>query len=324
MRLPHRKFLHVAAVATLFALTQFAWAQNYPTRPVRLFEGFGGGGAPDLVSRLIGQWLSERLGQPFVIENRTGASGNIATEAVVTAPADGYTLLTCLSANAVNASLYQHLDFNFLHDMVPVAGLVQLPMILLVNPTVPAKTLPEFLAYAKSNPGKINIATPGNGTPMQVAAALLKQMTGINIVPVAYRGPAAAYVDLLAGQVQAMFITTPSSLGYLSAGKLRGLALTGAARSPVLPDIPTVAEFVPGFAATAWDGVCAPRGTPKEIIDKLNSTINAGLADPKIKARLNELGGDPMIMTPAQFGTFLVDETAKWGKVIREANIKPE
>jgi tripartite-type tricarboxylate transporter receptor subunit TctC len=318
MRYQRREFLGLTAGG----LTATAWprrarAVDYPTRPVRIFEGFGGGGTPDLVSRLIGQWLSERLGQPFVVESRTGAAGNLATEAVVAAPADGYTLLTCLSANAINVTLYQKLNFNFLRDIVPVAGLVRLPMVLLVNPSFPANTFAEYLAYAKANPGKINMASPGIGTPMHVATELIKLMAGVDIVHVPYRGPGPAFTDLLAGQIQSFIITVPAAIGLIRTGKLRALAVTSATRTDVLPDVPTIAETLPGFEATAWDGTCAPAGTPAAIIDKLNSNINAGLADPQLKAKLKELGGETMPMTPAEFGKFLADETGKWGKVVK-------
>jgi tripartite-type tricarboxylate transporter receptor subunit TctC len=324
MTLPRREFLRLAAAAAAVApaCPRLAVALDYPTRPVRIFEGFGGGGAPDLVSRLIGQWLSLRLGQPFIIENRTGAAGNIATEAVVTAPADGYTLLTCLSANAINASLYEKLDFNFLNDMAPVAGLVRLPMVLLVNPSFPAQTLPEFIAYAKANPGKIDIASPGIGTPMHVAIELMKMQAGIDVVHVPYRGPAGAYTDLLAGRIQAFIITLISAFGFLKTDKLRALAVTGATRSEVVPQVPSMSETLPGFDATAWDGTCAPKGTPAEIIDKLNGAISAGLADPQLKAQIHELGGAPMPMTPAEFGKFLAEETDKWAKVVKFSGAK--
>jgi tripartite-type tricarboxylate transporter receptor subunit TctC len=325
MTIIRREFLRLAAgvAVSAAALPRPAFALDYPTRPVRIFEGFGGGGTPDLVSRLIGQWLAERLGQPFVVENRTGAAGNLATEAVVTAAPDGYTLLTCLSANAVNASLYDKLDFNFLRDMAPVAGLVRLPMVLLVNPAFPATTLAEFVAYAKANPGKVNMASPGIGTPMHVAGELFKMMTGVDIVHVPYRGPAGAFTDLLAGQIQAFIITVPAAIGFIRTGKLRALAVTSATRSEVLPDVPAIAELLPGFEATAWDGTCAPAGTPAAIIDKLNATITAGLADPALKAKLKDLGGDPMPMTPIEFGKFLTAETEKWGKVVKFSGIKP-
>jgi len=323
MKHRRRQFLCVAAGAVIAAvLSVSAYALDYPARPVKIFEGFGGGGTPDLVSRLIGQWLSEKLGQPFVVENRTGAAGNIATEAVVTSAPDGYTLLTCLSANAINASLYEHLGFNFLHDMAPVAGLVRLPMVLLVNPSFPAHTLAEFIAYAKANPGKVNMASPGIGTPMHVAGELMKLMAGVNIVHVPYRGPAGAFTDLLGGQVQAFIITVPAAIGFIRDGKLRALAVTSAKRAEVLPDIPAISELLPGFDASAWDGTCAPKGTSAAIIDKLNMTITAGLADPQLKAKLKDLGGEPMPMTPAEFGKFLADETEKWAKVVKSSGAK--
>jgi tripartite-type tricarboxylate transporter receptor subunit TctC len=325
INLPRRQFIVMAAsAAAVPALPRSACALDYPVRPVKIFEGFGGGGTPDLISRLIGQWLSEKLGQPFVVENRTGAAGNIATEAVVTAAPDGYTLLTCLSANAVNASLYEHLDYNFLRDMTPVAGLIRLPMVLLVNPTFPARTLAEFIAYAKANPGKINMASPGIGTPMHVAGELLKLMAGVNIVHVPYRGPAPAFTDLLAGQIQAFIITVPAAIGFVRSGQLRALAVTSKNRSEVLPDIPAISELLPGFDATAWDGTCAPKGTPAAIIDKLSTTITAGLADAQLKVRIRDLGGEPMPMTPAEFGKFLAEETEKWAKVVKFAGAKAD
>ncbi|MGH7248130.1 MAG: Bug family tripartite tricarboxylate transporter substrate binding protein, partial [Pseudomonadota bacterium] len=301
MILARRKFVSLATAALACALPRFACASGYPAHPVRIFEGFGGGGTPDLISRLIGQWLSQHLGQPFVVENKTGAAGNLATEAVVTAAPDGYTLLTCLTANAINASLYRNLPFNFLRDTAPVAGLIRLPMVLLVNPSFPTKTFPQFIAYAKANPGKINMASPGIGTPMHVAGELIKLMAGVDIVHVPYRGPAPAFTDLLAGRVQAFIITVTAAIGFIRAGKLRPLAVTGATRSAVLPDVPTIGEFLPGFEATVWDGICAPNGTPAAIIAKLNGAINAGLADPQIKPKIEGLGGETMPMTPAQF-----------------------
>jgi tripartite-type tricarboxylate transporter receptor subunit TctC len=325
MRLWRRDVLNLAmAAATVLAFPQVARALDYPTRPVRIFEGFGGGGTPDLISRLIGQWLSERLGQPFVVENRTGAAGNIATEAVVTSPPDGYTLLTCLSANTVNTSLYPNLNFNFLRDTVPVAGLIRLPMVLLVNPSFPAKTLAEFIAYAKANPGKINMASPGIGTPMHVAEELFKLMAGVDILHVPYRGPAGAFTDLVAGRVQAFVITVPAAIGFIRSGKLIAVAVTSAKRADVLPDVPAIGEVLPGFAADAWDGTCAPKGTPVEIIDKLNTTINAGLTDPQIKAKITDWGGETMPMTPAEFGRFLTDETEKWAKVVKFSGAKAD
>ena len=309
---------------TASLLPHHASALDYPTRPVRIFEGFGGGGTPDLVSRLIGQWLSQKLGQPFVVENRTGAAGNLATETVVTAAPDGYTLLTCLSANAVNSTLYQHLSFNFLRDMAPVAGLVRLPMVLLVNPSFPVTTFADFIAYAKANPGKINMASPGIGTPMHVAGEQIKLMANVNIVHVPYRGPAGAFTDLLASQIQAFIITVPAAIGFVRDGKLRALAVTSAKRAEVLPDVPTIAELLPGFEATAWDGTCAPAATPKEVVDKLNAAITAGLADPQLKAKLKDLGGEIMPMTPAEFGKFLPEETEKWAKVVKFSGAKAD
>ncbi|HEY2534615.1 MAG TPA: tripartite tricarboxylate transporter substrate binding protein [Xanthobacteraceae bacterium] len=318
MKLIRRKFLAVAVGAAAGPIVcRSALALDYPTRPVRLIEGYGAGGTPDIVSRLIAQWLSQRLKQPFIVENRNGASGNIATEAVAKAVPDGYTLLTCASANPINAALYTRLNFNFIRDIAPVAGLVRVPLVLLVNPSFPAATFPAFIAYAKAHPGKINLATPGTGTPMHVAADLLKMMTGVDIVEVPYHGPAPAYTDLLAGQVQAFIITVPSAIGFIRSGKLRGLAVLSAARLKVLSDTPTINEFVPGYEAWAWDGIGAPAKTPMAIIDKLNKSINDGLADPQIKARLDDLGGEPMPMTPVEFGRFIAAETAKWAKVVK-------
>ncbi|HTV28614.1 MAG TPA: tripartite tricarboxylate transporter substrate binding protein [Xanthobacteraceae bacterium] len=311
------------AVAAAFAHSRLVYAVDYPTRPVRIFEGFGVGGTPDLISRLIAQWLSVHLGQPFIVENRTGAAGNLATDAVLKALPDGYTLLTCLSGNAVNVSLYPDLDYNFLRDSAPVAGLIALPMVLLVNPAFPAKTFPDFIAYAKANPGKINMASPGIGTPMHVAAELIKLMADVNMVHVPYRGPAGAFTDLIAGRVQAFIITVPAAIGFIRDGRLAALGVTSAKRAEVLPDVPAIGEFLPGFAATAWDGTCAPKGTSPEIIDKLNAAINAGLADPRLKAKIKDLGGETMSMTPAEFGKFLADETAKWAKVVKSAGLKP-
>ena len=311
------------AVAAALAHSRLVYAVDYPTRPVRIFEGFGVGGTPDLISRLIAEWLSVHLGQLFIVENRTGAAGNLATDAVLKAPPDGYTLLTCLSGNAVNVSLYPDLDYNFLRDSAPVAGLIALPMVLLVNPAFPAKTFPDFIAYAKANPGKINMASPGIGTPMHVAAELIKLMADVNMVHVPYRGPAGAFTDLIAGRVQAFIITVPAAIGFIRDGRLAALGVTSAKRAEVLPDVPAIGEFLPGFAATAWDGTCAPKGTSPEIIDKLNAAINAGLADPRLKAKIKDLGGETMSMTPAEFGKFLADETAKWAKVVKSAGLKP-
>ncbi len=335
MDVPRRRFCITAAGAAAAGAIGMAFgphaataldtmAVDYPTRPVKIVEGFGGSGTPDLISRLIAQWLSASLGQPFVVENRVGAGGNIATEAMIRSAPDGYTLLTCLSANAINATLYQHLNFDFLRDVTPVAGLISLPLILLVNPSFPAHTLPDFIAYAKANPGKINMASPGIGTPMHVAGELLKLSTGANIVHVPYRGPAPAFTDLLAGQIQAFIITVPAAFGFVSSGQLRALAVTSAKRIDVLPDVPAVAETLPGFEAMVWDGTCAPKGTPAAIVDKLNAAITAGLGDPQIKARIKDLGGQPMPMTPAAFGKFLSDETEKWAKVVKFSGAKAD
>src|SRR5262245_16959720 len=325
MKLPRRKFLHLAAgAAALPAVSRVAWAQAYPTRPVRLIVPFGPAGATDITARLIGQWLSERLGQQFVIENRPGAGGNIGTEAVVRAPADGYILLMVGSYHATNATLYDKLNFNFVRDIAPIASIVGFPYMMVVNPSVSAKTLPEFIAYAKTNPGKINMASPGIGSTPHVIGELFKMMTGTNLVHVPYRSVAAVMTDLLSGQVQLYFGTTAASLEYVRTGKLRALAVTIERRLDALPDIPTVGDFVPGYEASIWFGVGAPRNTPAEIIDKLNQETNAALADPKIKGRLAESGGKALAGSPADFGRLIADETEKWGKVIRAANIKAE
>jgi tripartite-type tricarboxylate transporter receptor subunit TctC len=325
MKLPRRKFLHLAAgAAALPAVSRIARAQAYPSRPVRIIVGFPAGGGTDIVARLIGQWLSERLGQQFIIENRPGAGSNIATEAVVRASPDGYTLLMAVSANAVNATLYAKLNFNFIRDIAPVAGIMVVPNVMMVHPSIPAKTIPELIAYAKANPGKINIASGTIGGPGHVSGELFKMMTGTDMPLVSYRGGGPALVDLLAGQVQVMFATMPPSIEYIRAGKLRALAVTTATRSDALPDIPTVAEFVPGYEASTWYGVGAPKATPAEVVDKLNKEVNAALADPKNKARLADLGGDVLALSPADFGRLIADETEKWGKVFRAANIKPQ
>jgi tripartite-type tricarboxylate transporter receptor subunit TctC len=325
MKLPRRKFLRLAAGAAAFpAMSSVAMAQTFPTRPVHIFVGVAAGGPNDTVARLLGQWLSERLGQQFVVENRTGAGGNIATEAVVRAPADGYTLLLETSSNAVNVTLYEKSNFNFLTDIAPVAAIMRVPNIMVVNPSVPAQTVPEFIAYAKANAGKINMATAGIGTTPQMSGELFKQMAGVNLIPVAYRGGAPALIDLIAGQVQVMFEPTISTLPYIRAGKLRALAVTSATRSGLLPDIPTVSESVPGYEVSQWYGIGAPKSTPAEIVAKLNGEINAAMADPKLTARLAELGGMPIPMTIAEFAKLISDETEKWAKVIRIANIKAD
>jgi tripartite-type tricarboxylate transporter receptor subunit TctC len=325
MKLPRRSFLHVAAgAAALLAVSRIARAQAYPTRPVRIVVGFPAGGGTDITARLMGQWLSERLGQSFIIENRPGGGSNIGTEVVVRASADGYTLLMVGAFNAINATLYDKLDFNLIRDIAPVAGIIVVPNIMVINPSVPAATVPEFIAYAKANPGKLTMALSGVGTPSHVAGELFKMMAGVDMVHVPYRGAGPALVDLLGGQVQGMCVTMSSSIEYVRAGKLRALAVTTATRSEALPQIPTVDEFVPGYEASSWYGIGAPRNTPVEVIDKLNEAINAGLADPKIKARLADLGGDVLALSPAEFGKLIADETEKWSKVIRAANIKPE
>ena len=326
MKLPHRRnFLHLAAgAAALPAGSRFAWAQAYPARPVRLIIGYPPGSGPDINARLIGQWLSERLGQPFVIDNRPGAGSNIGTEAVVRAPADGYTLLIAASANASNATLYDKLDFNFIRDIAPVASFTRAPFVMEVHPSVPTKTVPEFIAYAKGNPGRINMASSGNGTVPHLSGELFKMMTGVDMIHVPYRGGTAALVDLLRGQVQVRFGSLTESIQHIKDGKLRALAVTTASRSEVLPDIATVGEFLPGYDASAWTGVGAPRNTPAEIIEKLNREINAGLDDPKLKARFTDQGLAAFVGSPADFGKFIVDETEKWAKVVRTANIKPD
>jgi len=325
MKLPRRKFLHLAAgAAALPAVSRIAWAQAYPTRPVRIIVGFSAGGPIDILARLIGQWLSDRLGQPFVIESRPGAGGNIATEAVVRAPADGYTLLGVTSANTINETLYDKLNFNFIRDIAPVAGIIRVPQVIEVHPSVPVTTVPEFIAYAKANPNKLNMASAGNGTVQHVAGELFKVMTGVAMQHVPYRGQAPALVDLLGGQAQVMFDTVPASMQYLRSGKLHPLAVTTATRDEALPELPTVADFVPGYESSALYGIAAPRNTPTEIVDKLNREINAALADPTMKARLADLGGSVLVGSAADFGNLIADETKKWAKVIRAANIRAE
>jgi tripartite-type tricarboxylate transporter receptor subunit TctC len=325
MKLPRRKFLHLAAgAAALPAVSHFAWAQAYPTRPVRLIVPVAPAGAADITARLIGQWLSERLGQQFVIENRPGAGGNIGTEAVVHAPEDGYTLLMAGSYNASNAALYDKLNFNFISDIAPVAGVFRGPYVMMVHPSVPARSVPEFIAYAKATPRKVNMASAGIGTATHLGGELFKMMAGIDMVHVPYRGGGPALTDLIAGQVQVCFASTVASIEYIRAGKLRALAVTTATRSEALPNIPTVAEFVPGYEVNTWYGVGAPKATPAEIVEKLNKEINAGLAEPKMKARLADLGGEVLALSPAEFGKLIAEETEKWGKVIKFAGIKPE
>ena len=325
MKLPRRRFLHLAAgAAALPAVSRVAWAQTYPTRPVRIVVGFPPGGPTDIAARLIGQWLSERLGQPFIIENRPGATGNIGTETVVKAPPDGYTLLLVTSASAVNATLYQNLDFNFIRDIAPVAGIMRVPIVMVVNASVPAKTVPEFIAYAKANPGKINFASPGNGTVSHLAGELFNMTAGVDIVHVPYRGSAPALTDLLGGQVQVIFDTPVTLVEYIRSGKLRALAVGTAARAEALPDVPPMGDFLPGYEASGWFGVGTAKNTPPEITDKLNKEINASLADATIKARLADLGATVFVASPAEFGKFIADEKEKLAKVLLAANIKPE
>ena len=325
MKLPRRNFLHLAAgAAALPALSRFAWAQAYPTRPVRIIVGFAPGGATDIMARLMGQSLSERLRQPFVIENKPGAATNIATEAVVNAAPDGYTLLMVTSVNAINASVYEKLNFNLIRDVVPIASIHREPFVMEVHPSVPVKTVAEFIAYAKANPGKLTMASAGIGSGNHISGELFKMMTGVNLVHVPYRGGGPALVDLISGQVQVLFATMSSSIEYVRAGKLRALAVTTATRSSVLPDIPTVAEFVPGYESSFWTGVGAPKNTPAEIVDKLNKEMNATLADPKFKARLADLGGTALSGSPLDFGKFVADETEKWAKVVKFAGVKAD
>jgi len=323
MKLSRRQLqLLAAGAAALPITTRIARAQAYPSRPVRWLVGYAPGGGNDIVARLMGQWFSERLGQPFVIENRPGAATNMAAEAVVHAAPDGYTLLLVGQPNAINATLYDALSFNFIRDIAPVAGLMTVPNVMVIDPSFPAKTVPEFIAYAKAEPGKINMASAGNGSAAHLAGELFNSMAGISMVHVPYRGQAPALADLLAGQVQVLFATSPASIEYVRSGKLRALAVTTAVRAEALPDLPCVSEFVPGYEASAWYGIGAPQKTPAEIIDKLNKEANAGLADAKLKIRLADLGGTLIPGSPADFGKLIADETEKWGKVIRTANIK--
>jgi tripartite-type tricarboxylate transporter receptor subunit TctC len=325
MKLPRRNFLHLATgAAALPAVSRIARAQTYPSRPVRLIVPLAPAGASDILARLIGQWLSERLDQQFVIDNRPGGGGNLGTEAVVRAPADGYTLLLVGGFNAVNATFYDKLNYNFIRDIAPVASIVRTPFVMVVNPSVPAKSVPEFIAYAKANPGRITFGSAGIGGSNHLAGELFKFMAGVNMVHVPYRGIAPALNDLLGGQVQVTFASMPSSIEYISAGRLRALAVTTVSRAEALQDIPTVGEFVPGYEASAWFGIGAPKATPAEIIEKLNKEVNAALADPRMKARIVDLGGDVLALSPADFGKLIADETEKWGKVIRALNIKAD
>jgi len=325
MNIRRRRFLRLTAGAAAFPLTlRLAEAQTYPSRPVRLLVGFAAGSTTDIVARLIGQWLSERLGQQFIVENRPGAASNIATEAVVKATADGYTLLMVAPVAAINATLYEKLNFNFLRDMAPVAGVVRVPNVLEVNPALPVKTVPELIDLAKANPGTLSFASAGVGTASHLAGEMFKARTGLDLIHVAYRGDGPAMTDLIGGQVQVGFATMIASIGHIRSGRLRPLAVTTAIRSEVLPELPTVADFVPGYEASSWFGVAAPKDTPAAVIERLNAEINAGLADAKIKARLADMSGMLLTGSAADFSRLIADETEKWGKVIRAANIKAE
>jgi tripartite-type tricarboxylate transporter receptor subunit TctC len=326
MNLPHRRqFLHLAAgVAVLPFAPRVARAQAWPSRSVRIVVGFAAGGGLDILARLLGQWLSERLGQPFMVENRPGAGGNVATESVTKAPADGYTLLMISPSQLINAALYEKLNYNFIRDIAPVASLIRLPFVMVVSPSVPAKTVPEFIAYAKASPGKVNMASAGNGTTQHVSGELFKLMAGVDMVHVPYRGGAPALTDMMSGQVQVMFDIMSTSLEFIRAGKLRALAVTTASRVEALPDVPLLADFVPGYEASGWQGIGAPQATPAEIVERLNNEIRAFLADPKMKGRIDDLGSMPMPMTVVDFGKLVGNELEKWGKVVRAANIRPE
>jgi tripartite-type tricarboxylate transporter receptor subunit TctC len=325
MKLPHRRqFLYLAAgAAALPTLSRVAKAQAYPSRPVRIVVGFPAGGTQDIIARLIGQWLSERLGQQFVVENRAGAGGNVGAEAVARATADGYTLLLVGQPNAVNATLYDKLNFNFINDVAPVASIIRVSQVIVVNPSVPAKTVPEFVAYAKANAGRIAMASSGSGTPPHIAGELFKMAAGVDLLHVPYRGGGPALIDLLGGQVQVYFGSMPETIQYIRAGTLRALAVTTVTRSEAVPDLPVAADFVPGYEASSWYGVGAPKSTPAEIVEQLNKEINAALTDPRMKAKLAELGGTVLPGSASDFGKLIVGETEKWGKVIRAANIKP-
>jgi tripartite-type tricarboxylate transporter receptor subunit TctC len=320
-----RRFLHLAAgAAALPAVSYIAWAQAYPTRPVRIIVPLAPAGTVDIIARLMGQWLSERLGQQFIIENRPGAGTNLGTEAVVRALPDGYTLLMIDVSAAVNATLFDKLNFNFIHDIAPVANVVRVPNVIAVHPSFPAKTVPEFIAHAKANPGKVTMATAGNGSTSHIFGELFKMMAGVNLVAVPYRGGGPALIDMLSGQVHVILVPIPASIEYVRSGRLRALGVTSTTRLEVLPDLPPVAEFVPGYEASSWYGIGAPRNTPAEIIEKLNREIDAGLADPKLTARLADMGGSVLPGSPADFGRLIAEDTEKWGKVIRAAHIRTE
>src|SRR5712692_121032 len=325
MKPARRRFLQLAAgAAALPAASRRGWSQGYPVRPVRLIVGFTPGGPTDISARPIGQWLTERLGQPFVIENRPGAGSNIAIDAVVNSAPDGYTLLVVSTSATVSMTFYKNLNFNFIRDIAPVAGIVRVPLVMVVHPSVPAQTVPEFIAYAKTNPGKINMASVGNGTTPHMAGELFKMMAGVDMLHVPYRGAAPALTDLLGGRAQVMFEGMLSLTEHIRTGRLRPLAVTPATRSPVLPDVPTVGEFLPGYEASVWFGVGAPKATPVEIVERLNVEINAGLADPKLKARLGELGGTVLAVSPAEFGKLIAEDTEKWGKVVKFSGARPD
>jgi tripartite-type tricarboxylate transporter receptor subunit TctC len=320
-----RQFLKFAGVAIAApAVSRAAHAQAYPAKPVRLIQGYAPGGSADITCRLIGQWLSDRTGQQFVIESRPGAGSNIGTEAVVRAPTDGYTILLVAPANAINASLYQKLPYDFMRDIAPVAALIRFPNIMEVTPSLPVKTVPEFIAYAKANPGRINMASSGNGSTIHMSGELFKMMTGVTMVHVPYRGAGPALTDMIGGQVQVMFDNAPSSIEHVRSGRLRALAVTTAKRSEVLPDLPTVGDFVPGYESSAWYGIGVPRGTAPDIVETLNREINAGLADPKLKARFAELGAATIPGSPEDFGRLIADETGKWGKVVKFAGVRAD
>jgi tripartite-type tricarboxylate transporter receptor subunit TctC len=325
MKLSRRTFLHLSAGAVALPVCpNIARAQAYPSRPVHFLVGYAPGGGNDIVARLMGQWLSERLGQPFLIENRPGAGTNVATEAVARAPADGYTLLAVGQPNAVNAALYDKLNFDFIRDIAPVAGFMEVPDVIVVHPSLPVTTIPELIAYAKANPDKVNMASAGTGSAAHLAGELFKLMAGVKLLHVPYRGQAPALTDLIGGQVQVMFPSIPSSIEYIRAGKLRALAVTAAARSEVLPDLPPANEFVPGYEVSAWYGAGVPKNTSGEIVQRLNNEINAGLADPKLRSRLADMGGTVLAGSPANFGKLIAEETEKWGKVIRATNIRAD
>ncbi len=325
MKLPRRRFLHLAAgAAALQAASQIARAQTYPTRPVRWIVSFPAGGSNDIVARFLGQYLSEHLGQQFIIENRAGAGGSLGMQGVLSSPPDGYTIGFVTPNNAINASLYEKLPFDFIRDSAPVAGTMLLSNVLDVNPALPVKTVAELIAYAKANPAKINMASPGNGTSPHVSGELFKMMADINMLHVPYRGAAPALTDLLAGQVEVLFDNLPSSIEHIRSGKIRALGVTSAKRADALPEVPTIGETVPGYEASVWYGIAAPKGTPAEIIDKLNQAVNVVLAEPRVKARLADLGGTPMPMTPAEFGRLVVTETEKWAKVVKAAGAKAD